>query len=374
MTVCNLTFLLMESDETGTLPGYSPWYLYVSYLFSTNNFPVSPEERKSVIHFDKFVGNDSNMENELNTEDEFGGEYRDVPLLPDHEEQKTVSSLRQRKKYLDEQKKLDNEVSWEKWKGRIPKCIPWIGAKIFPTWWFYVSIESESDHFAIVDWLRDLWSTYWKICVFSLLGTLVSIYWISSLFYDPGTISMMHLLDNQTVTNVYHPKYPRIFDIENPVFNAWLKVHQEYNGPLDLDVFADQYFSSPVYVGYQPSSEFVKNITFDGLVSQMKQACPRGGCMCISATHLGIPVNIILINEIKNDHVRILVDPDVKLRSPETFQAVYGTDMEKYEERPVSVIIEYKKVCGIRERETFIKHEGACISKCIEIGVMYRHQ
>ena len=136
--------------------------------------------------------------------------------------------------------------------------------------------------------------------------------------------------------------------------------------------FQRGYFTSGVYDGYNAVE---KNISFTILEDMMGEACPIDSCMCISSFQLGIPINVILLNDKTANTSDFFIQPIVEQKSEENFKVRHLTatsthifkTKEDFIQRPVWIIIDYENKDGTRSRVSLKKTKSACIMQCIEI-------
>lgn len=318
--------------------------------------------------------------NENDSCDTFINQQDSTMIGPEYNDTAEEIQVRQRKKIEQQQKGEQQQKARDRrsqryryYKESVLNFIK--NSAIYPkTWWFEKSIESRSENWIVIDSLYNVWFVYGKKAVFSLFITGIFFYWIRAILYEPRVTKVVIKEDDFSVTieNVYHPENLQpIYLSSGNKFESWLKSYQQNNTQFSSDTtFKYQYFTSPIYDPNRPSTEFIKNVTFMILEEDMKQACTLSDCLCITSTHLGIPVNIVFLNREEDDEKLLLINPEIKIKSEDTFSIQFNDD-SWMTESPISIIVEYRKKNGAYDRNTFTTYEAACLIKSIKLNTMF---
>lgn len=284
-------------------------------------------------------------------------ETTDTKLLPTTNKEVTLAKVNQHKneqKTLEKIKKAAKDNYWDRKKNEFVKIL----AYFMPKSWLIIRNEDATGNPIILNWIKTMWLTYWKKVAFSIICTICIMYGIlSMILFDSAQ-------EIHTTMNVYYSQFAKPLDIEDSELNAWLEMYKLNNQPLQDNDFKSQYFSSPLYEIKQTG-----NVSINALHMYLQKLCPQNMCLCITSTHLGIPKNIVLLNNKIENNSLFLIDPKIQQTSSEIFKVLLKNGVsEKY---PISVIIEYRKSDGIRSRDTFFKNRAVCIIKSIEINSRY---
>lgn len=240
--------------------------------------------------------------------------------------------------------------------------------RLFPEHWFHKQVESGTDNPLIVDRLTAAFRMFWKSCVLGLVVTVAIMYALACALYEPPTLDEVHVPEaNLTVHNVYSADFAQIIDLSDNHVRQWLQENGPFDAPMQEQAFKDQYFSVPIYDPSSPGGHFVRNITFSVLETGMRRACTPDSCLCISAVHLGVPANLIMLN--MNDTAQLLIEPQVRVHSSKrlnvTISHINGTTQQY--EAPALLRVEYRGMNGLRHRETLINSASACVHRCVQI-------
>ncbi len=258
-------------------------------------------------------------------------------------------------------------------------------------------IESPADFFLVYLENRyqetvKMWNSNKKTFYFSLSCTLFSMAFFFYLFGPRariGTVLEPEITTSSDNWNLVF-KSPRLLDLLNhndeeldfwfgdQISNSRDDTMIGGGGGGDFMNYSSGYFTSSIY----QEGDF--NISFSNLHNLLRYACSsNSGCLCASSMHLGIPRNIIFLNteealgggtnqaeEGNLPRDLLLINPEVRYRSAETFEAKYNSEITV--NRPQSVRVEYTTKEGIKSKRQFFLQESACLMQCIEIYEKYK--
>ena len=136
-------------------------------------------------------------------------------------------------------------------------------------------------------------------------------------------------------------------------------------GSLDDRAFLSGYAEVAIYPG---ASRAPKNVSISRLEVVLNEACEaeKGECLCLSALHLGVGVNAVIMREDDTGFMPFMIDPEVQSSAAETFNARYGDG--RVVDRPVWAIAEYRNADGSKSRSTLLMEKAACLLECLELA------
>lgn len=174
------------------------------------------------------------------------------------------------------------------------------------------------------------------------------------------------------IYNVWNPDNPSIVDWVRMMDMRKVDLAQ-HPAVLSKNDFKVGYFTSKIYNGY---AMIEKNISFTILTEIMEGACPIDSCLCMSAFQIGIPANIILLNDKKSNKTDLFMEPTLEQESEKKFKAKHYMVIssrvfkreEDFVERPEWIIIDYHNKDGTKSRNNLKRTKAACVMQCIEIN------
>lgn len=274
-------------------------------------------------------------------------------------------------------------------------------------YWKEVDKECGKNEPRYIVALERIWGTHFRALLSTvvLLPLLLYIFYILWAYSHSSSIgknfdfkyvdASQRVIENVFIVDDVEQAMP--IDIYNDeAVHSWF-IKQSHEWELTDEEVGQGFFSTDTFFSTRNG-----NVSLELLGTIMETYCAKEECKCISAVHLGIPRNIILLwkdmrvtsipNQQRNDHVHpiFMIDPRVDGESSDTFTAKVsrlrceeeeegGEGSESYEKEgkkqrdlPVWVMAEYKNVEAQKERIQLYYKDSACITIAIEISNHFR--
>lgn len=121
-----------------------------------------------------------------------------------------------------------------------------------------------------------------------------------------------------------------------------------------------------------------KNVSIQILEESLKESCPVGKCLCISATHLGVAKNLVYLRGMEANETGdvFMINPDIAEKSDKLVRVSYQNkksthqdlhNQENWVKRPEYITVIYNKLDGKIARKLLDTKGSACVYECVNI-------